>query len=135
MPFYVKTLNSQGEEILVEVSFEVYTIFEQEGKEIERLRKENDRHGDDSEVESDVVLYKYSLKTASVEDQVDYRREIEAVMQVVKICTKIQQRRFHLNRILGYSFTEIASMENCSEGAVRKSVRSVSEKVKNYFQE
>ncbi|WP_066089493.1 RNA polymerase sigma factor [Anaerotignum neopropionicum] len=53
------------------------------------------------------------------------RQELKSAVDVIKSCTPVQQRRFYLNRILGYSFTEIARKERCSEGAVRLSINKV----------
>ena len=135
MSFYVKVLNHQGVEVLVKVSFEIYNIFEEERKDQERVRKEQERHLNDTEVDSDIVAYYHSLHKTSVEDKITYRSEIKEAMEVIQTCTPTQQRRFHLNRILGYSFAEIGIMENCSKTRVKKSVDIVAEKIKNYFSE
>ena len=136
MPFYVTINNQIGEEIRVKVSLDVYNIFEEEQKEIERLRKQQQRHQDNAEVESDLVAYYQALHTTSLEDTLVQKSEIARAMDIIKTCTETQQRRFHLNRILGYSLTEIANMDNCSKVSVKESVDIVSrklEKIKNSF--
>ena len=136
MPFYVTINNQIGEEIRVEVSLDVYNIFEEERKEIERLRKQQQRHQDNAEVESDLVAYYQALHTTSLEDTLVQKSEIARAMDIIKTCTETQQRRFGLNRILGYSLTDIAKMDNCSKVSVKESVDIVSrklEKIKNSF--
>ena len=133
MSFYVTIKNSQGQEIRVKVSLEIYELFESERKEQERFRKEQERHGSDEDVEGDIAGYYHSRRTQYVDEQAIQRQEIKTALQIIKDCSPTQQRRFYLNRILGYSFAEIARKESCSEGAVRKSVKEVSSKIKNFM--
>lgn len=133
MSFYVTIKNSQGQEIRVKVSLEIYELFEAERKEQERFRKEQERHGSDEDVEGDIAGYYHSGRTQPVDEQAIQRQEFRTALQIIKGCSPTQQRRFYLNRILGYSFAEIARKENCSEGAVRKSVNEVSSKIKNFM--
>ena len=133
MSFYVTIKNSQGQEIRVKVSLEIYELFESERKEQERFRKEQERHGSDEDVEGDIAGYYHSRRTQYVDEQAIQRQEIKTALQIIKDCSPTQQRRFYLNRILGYSFAEIARKESCSEGAVRKSVNEVSSKIKNFM--
>ncbi|NCC15908.1 MAG: hypothetical protein EOM28_06100 [Clostridia bacterium] len=130
MSFYVTITNSQGKEIRVKVSVEIFELFQEERKEIARLRKEKERHASDEDVESDIAGYLNRLYTASLEERAVQRQELKFAVDVIKSCTPVQQRRFYLNRILGYSFTEIARKERCSEGAVRLSVNKVIKKLK-----
>lgn len=129
MSFYVTIINSQGKEIKVKVSVEIFELFKEEQKEIARLRKEKERHASDEDVESDIAGYLHSLRTESLEERAMQRQELKSAVDVIKSCTSVQQRRFYLNRILGYSFTEIAKKEHCSEGAVRFSVKEVINKL------
>ncbi len=129
MSFYVTITNSQGKEIRVKVSVEIFELFEEERRMCGRLRKEKERHAFDEDVESDILGYLHSLRTVSLEERAIQRQELEFVIDVIKSCTPVQQRRFYLNRILGYSFTEIARKERCSEGAVRLSVNKVLKKL------
>jgi len=129
MSFYVTITNPQGREIRVKVPVEIFELFEKERKEIERLRKEKERHASGEDVESDIAGYLHSLRTVSLEERAMQRQELKFAVDVIKSCTPVQQRRFYLNRILGYSFTEIARKEHCSEGAVRFSVNEVIKKL------
>jgi len=129
MSFYVTITNSHDKEIGVKVSFEIFELFEEERKEIERLRKEKERHASDEDVESDNTGYLHRLHTASLEERVIQRQELKSAVDVIKSCTPVQQRRFYLNRILGYTFKEIAAKEHCSERAVKFSVDTVIKKL------
>lgn len=132
MSFYVTIINENGEEVKVKVTLEVFEVFEEERKEMERLRKEKERHISNTDVESDATAYLCSLRTVSLEERTMQRQELKSAAQVIKTCTPTQQRRFYLNRILGYSFTEIAKQEHCSEGAVRLSVKEVIKKLEKF---
>ncbi|WP_313530619.1 sigma-70 family RNA polymerase sigma factor [Anaerotignum sp.] len=129
MSFYVTITNGNGKEIKVKVTLEIFKIFEEERKEAERLRKEKERHISDEDVESDITAYLNSLRTTSLEEKIMQRAELKSAVDVIKTCTPTQQRRFYLNRILGYSFTEIALREGCSKASVKESVDTISKKL------
>ncbi|KXL53702.1 hypothetical protein CLNEO_09280 [Anaerotignum neopropionicum] len=129
MSFYVTVTDLQGKEITVKVSIEIFELFEEERKEIARLRKEKERHSSDEDVESDFAGYLHSLHTASLEERAMQRQELKSAVDAIKSCTSVQQRRFYFNRILGYTFTEIAAKEHCSERAVKFSVDAVIKKL------
>ena len=130
MSFYVTITDGNGKEIKVKVPFEVFELFDAERKEIERVRKQKSRHLTDEDVEGDAAGYYNSMRHKSLEEEVVQRQEIKTALEVIKRCSPTGQRRFYLNRIMGYSFAEIARKENCTEGAVRKSVNEVSNKIK-----
>ena len=56
-----------------------------------------------------------------------------AIESVLSMCTQTQRRRFDLYHNHGYTYTEIAKMENCDAESVRKSVKKVFDKIKNIF--
>jgi predicted DNA-binding protein YlxM (UPF0122 family) len=66
-------------------------------------------------------------------DGVDGQLSQIALDAVLRTCTPVQQRRFELHHVHGYTLEEIAKMENCTKIAVFYSVKAVEEKIKNYF--
>lgn len=106
----------------VEVSKEVWELFEEERKAAERERYERRKHLDVSVSPEDAAL--------SVSKDFD---TLQAVREVLQTCTPIQRERFYLNRICGYSFTEIARMQNCRHSSVIRSIQQVMKKIKKIF--
>lgn len=131
MSFYVTITDLQGKEIRVKVSVEIFELFEEERRMCGRLRKEKERHAFDKDVESDIAGYLHRLHTVSLEERAMQRQELKSAVDVIKSCTPVQQRRFYLNRILGYTLTDIAAKEHCSERAVKFSVDTVIKKIDN----
>ncbi|MFR9542852.1 MAG: hypothetical protein SNH27_12445 [Rikenellaceae bacterium] len=127
MSFYVTITDATGKEIQVKVSFEIYQIFEDERKARERYRKEVKRHYSDKAFDETTTLP--SVHRPSVLDSVISQSKLNTANKIIQSCTPTQQRRFRLNRILGYSFTEIAKIEGCSVRAVKFSVDAVIEKL------
>lgn len=131
MSFYVTIQDGDGKEITIEVTLAIFELFEEERKANERYRKERERHHTDQELLEDTLVPR--TYTQSVLDTVVAQSELNIAKQIIQTCTPIQQRRFYYNRIFGYSFVEIARIENCSEAAVKKSVKAVADKLKNFF--
>jgi hypothetical protein len=130
--YFIKYRFSTLSQEEIEVSIRVYTLYTGvHQKPLERNRNEKRRHLDNRGLSIVGENAFFSYKTDFAE-QVDTRITIETIL---KTCTKIQQRRFRLHHDYGHSLTEIAEIEHCYEGAVRKSVRAVEEKIKNIFSE
>lgn len=123
--------NGNGKMITVEVSEEVYAVLQEENKEQEHQRYERRKHIDAREL-SDYIVHQKRV-AENLEDYCINREQLKEIQKIVGTCTKTQQRRFYLNRICGYSYTEIAKMEHCGLNRVKKSVIAVEEKIKNFF--
>ena len=119
----IEIKDSDGKIVSVEVSEEVYAVLQEEKKEQERQRNERRRHLDDRELNDSIISKKRVAE--NLEDYCINREKLREIQKIVNTCTETQQRRFYLNRICGYSYTEIANMEKCKLYAVQKSVSSV----------
>ena len=116
-----------------EISLEIFALYHKEfNKPLERQQNEHRRHIEDGELEYFIASGKLTVYTVENDDNAANRLTLEAIL---KTCTPIQQRRFDLHYIQGYSLTEIAKMENCSVKQIWKSVKAVKEKIKNIFGE
>ena len=125
----IEIKNSDGKMVSVEISEEVYAVLQEEKKEQERQRNERRRHIDDREWSDSIVSKKRVAK--NLENYCVNREQLKEIQKIVSTCTETQQRRFYLNRICGYSYTEIARIEGCNLISVRESVLTVLEKLKN----
>ncbi len=120
--------NIDGKKTFVEVSEEVYTVLQEENKQQERQRNEKRRHFDTREL-SDYIIHQKKV-AENLEDYCVNREQLKEIQRIVSTCTKTQQRRFYLNRICGYSYTEIAQMEKCHMTSVKESIVVVLKKIK-----
>ena len=125
----VEMKDSDRKIVSVEVSEEVYAVLQEENKEQEHQRYERRKHIDDRELNDYIVHQKRIAE--NLEDYCINREQLKEIQRIVSTCTKTQQRRFYLNRICGYSYTEIARIEGCNLISVRESVLTVLEKLKN----
>ncbi len=114
--------------ITVEVSEEVYAVLQEENKQQEHQRYERRKHIDARELNDYIVHQKRVAE--NLEDYCINREQLKEIQKIVSTCTKTQQRRFYLNRICGYSYTEIAQIEKCHMTSVKESVMAVLEKIK-----
>ncbi len=127
----IEIKNSDGKMVFVEVSEEVYAVLQEENKEQEHQRYERRKHLDDRELSDSIVSKKRVAE--NLEDYCINREQLREIQKIVSTCTETQQRRFYLNRICGYSYTEIAQMEDCHLVSVRQSVTAVLRKLKNFL--
>ena len=123
----VEMKDSDRKIVSVEVSEEVYAVLQEENKEQEHQRYERRKHIDDRELNDYIVHQKRVAE--NLEDYRINREQLKEIQKIVSTCTKTQQRRFYLNRICGYSYTEIAEKEKCKLYAVQKSVSVVLKKI------
>ncbi len=121
----------EGKIVSVEVSEEVYVVLQEEEKEQERQRNERRRHLDNREL-NDYIVHQKKI-AENLEDYCINREQLKEIQKIVSTCTQTQQRRFYLNRICGYSYTEIAEKEKCKLYAVQKSVSAVLKKIEKFL--
>ena len=124
----IEIKDSDGKIVSVEVSEEVYAVLQEENKQQERQRNEKRRHFDTREL-SDYIIHQKRV-AENLEDYCVNREQLKEIQKIVSTCTKTQQRRFYLNRICGYSYTEIAQMEKCHMTSVKESIVVVLKKIK-----
>ncbi len=71
----------------------------------------------------------YNQKTKDIADVFLVKAELLDVQKIVETCTYTQQKRFNLHFYYGYTFTQIANLENCSRISVKESIDIVLEKL------
>ena len=132
MKYFVTITDENGKEVRMEVSAEIFDVFDEERKLIERQRNERRRHYDKRGLEDYIIAHEYPRVAKSAED---VYMDQQALAEILDVCTPTQRRRFCLNKIYGYSYSEIARLENCSKSVVEKSIGLVIKKLKkkNFF--
>lgn len=116
---------------VIEISQELFMMYIEEFKKpLENHRNECRRHFDDISLEDYLVSLDFASDTNESEDK--HLTKL-AIATILEKCTETQKRRFNLYHVQGFTFSEIATMESCTKQRVKKSVDSVIEKIKKYF--
>ena len=126
MKYFVTIKDEYGKKIELEVSAEIFKVFDDDRRLKERQRNEARRHYDKRGAE-DYIIANESPKTLKSAEDVYIDRE--AIAEILAMCTPTQRRRFCLNKIYGYSCAEIAKLEGCAKNVVVKSVAAVMKKI------
>ena len=127
--YYVKIKDITGHEITIEVSFDIFQLFEEERKEIERERYERRNHLDKRGLEDYILGNEATSLSESAEDQFFRQETFRTIRNSMRTCTPNQQKRFAYY-LSGYSFAEIARMEGRTQRTIKKSINAVIKKVK-----
>lgn len=90
--------------IEVEVSKEVYEVFQEDKRGAKAQNQADYRHGCSMMVEHDTTSYIARKFHPSLEEEYLLREHLQEVLEIINSCSKIQKQRFYFNRILGYSF-------------------------------
>lgn len=126
--FYVTVKNSEWVDVEIEVSEEIYSIFDEERKYDERIKKRQQRHIHNKEYEDDKDNY-YSVKRRnSIEESVLFNEFKNEVDELLKKCSSYQKRRFEYY-CKNYTLEEISDIEGCSKTAVKYSLDRVRKKI------
>ena len=108
----VTILNENGIPVTVEVSREIYQVFVDYEREIERQRKADFRHRDARSWDT-CLIFEVSTET------------LEALNEF----TPKQRRRFLLHFAYGYTYMEIAKMEGSNKSTVMRSAKVALKKI------
>jgi len=112
-----------------EISLEIFKLYYGDFKSpLEKNRDEQRRHIENGDIDGFIISGKLTV-THFEQDSVN-KADIDAVL---KTCTPTQKRRFELYHYQGYTFREVAEIENCDFKSVKQSVYAVNEKIKKYF--
>lgn len=123
---YVKIQDADGKEVIIEVTDEVFLIFDDERRELAREKKEKFRHLANCALNEDILPRKSVACSETPEDLVCLR---ESLRDILGNCTPIQKIRFSLY-LRGYSLSEIARFQHSSVPAVLYSISSVLKRIK-----
>ena len=131
MAIYIVTVpdaNRQPQD--VEVSFEVYQVFVDSRRAEQRERYERRKHLDSRSLEC--CLYGKSV-SETLEETFERMELAKKVWAVLESLSPKQRRRLILHFWSGYSYAEIAEIENCNKATVMRSVKTGLKKFQKYF--
>ena len=131
MRYHVKIKDEYEREIEIEVSSEIFDVFEYEHKQIERYKNEIRRHYDKRQLEDYIIANEFNNYSEQLPEDIYLKRE--KIKEMLSLCTPTQRKRFCLNKIYGYSCEEIAKLEGCTKNAVVKSIAAAMKKMQQKY--
>ena len=131
--FFVLFRNIDNEPVTVEVSKDVYALFNTFELEDVALMNEFDRHAEHSELGEQELARRAEIVYITMDDIVAAKMENKALMAAVDKLPAKQRRRVILYFFHGLTYGEIARIENCSQQAIQQSVCNSLKKLKNYL--
>lgn len=128
---HIKIKDYNGKTIEIDVSDEIIKLYYEEKKRQERERYEKRKHIDSHSLDDYIVTMKAITET--LEETYFKRQKIREIMEIVESCSAIQRKRFYLHFICGYTYKEIAKIDNCHISSVHESIKTVIKKIKKKF--
>ena len=122
---YVTIFDGSGKPITVEVSREIYQVFADYEREMERQRKEEYRHRDARSWDTCLI---FELPTEPLEQTYERMRTLREIQEALLSFTPKQRRRFLLHFAYGYTYLEIARMEGSNKSTVMRSAKTALKK-------
>jgi len=124
--YYINVINADGKKIKVEVTEEIYKVFEDSRSRAEKERKECRFH----RIDGDVDL----CSGPTLEDIVAIREKMKAIHTVLETCTPLQHERFLLYFLYGFGYKEIGEITGCNTAAAHKTVQHVLKRIKKFLE-
>ena len=115
---------------VVEVTEEVYKVFDKAELEDISQMHEYERHIEHSELTDITLNRRAKNKAIIVEEEVEHKIMVEEIKRAFDILTDTQKRRIKLYYFEGLNFKQIALREHCDESSVRESIYKGIEKIK-----
>jgi RNA polymerase sigma-70 factor (ECF subfamily) len=120
--YYISFTDGQGIFHKLEISMELYAAFN--GFELDdiSLMNEASRHLTEADTGEDPLVHRIADPSEQVEDHVYRRIMYQELHKAIAQLPEIQRRRVLLYYFGGYTYEQIAQMENCTKRAVKFSV-------------
>ena len=125
--FHVTIFDAAGTPLAVEVSYEVFQVFAEYDREMERQRKADSRHRDCRSWDTCLL---FEVSTEPLEQTYERMRTLKEIRDVLEEFSPKQRRRFLLHFAYGYTYMEIAEMEGSNKSTVMRSARAALKKIR-----
>lgn len=120
-PRYLVTIARNGGRAEVEVSKAVYEALDDMQREHWRLERRESRHSSHMEVVPERYLPRSAFGKSSEQILIE-QFEAEEMKEALRSIPALQQRRFLMRYLIGLPIKQIASIEGCSDRAVKYSI-------------
>ena len=130
---YISFTDGQGIFHKQEISMELYATFN--GFELDdiSLMNEASRHLTEADTVEDPLVHRVAAPSEPVEDHVYRRIMYQELHEAIAQLPEIQRRRVLLYYFGGYTYEQIAQMENCTKRAVKFSVDTALKNLRENF--
>lgn len=126
--------NGTGQKAESEVSQSVANaLFGTFVKKERNLRRSDERHLEQSEMSEQTLHQRVCNATKSLEEEIDIKLRNEQLCEAIAKLPEIQKRRLILYYFEGFTYEQIAGIEGCKKMAVKFSIDTAKEKIKNLF--
>lgn len=131
--YYISFTDGQGIFHKQEISMELYAAFN--GFELDdiSLMNEASRHLTEADAGEEPLSHRIADPSEPVEDHVYRRIMYQELHEAIALLPEIQRRRVLLYYFGGYTYEQIAQMENCTKRAVKFSVDAALKNLRENF--
>lgn len=131
--YYISFTDGQGVFHKQEISMELYAAFN--GFELEDISwiNESSRHLTEADTGEELLGHRIADSSEPVEDHVYRRIMYQELHKAIAQLPEIQSRRVLLYYFGGYTYEQIAQMENCTKRAVKFSVDAALKNLREIF--
>lgn len=120
--FVLAFMDNQGERHSLEICRELFDALDQFELDDLSVMNEIDNHYEHSDLTEESLNTRAANPPKSLEDTVFTKLQYERLHSAVSELPEIQRRRVNLYYFGGYTFEQIALLENCTKRAVKRSV-------------
>lgn len=131
--YYISFTDGQGIFHRQEISMEVYVAFN--GFELEDISWINEvsRHLTEADPGEELLSHRIADSSEPVEDRVYQRIMYQELHKAIAQLPEIQRKRVLLYYFGGYTYEQIAQMENCTKRAVKFSIDTALKNLREIF--
>ena len=133
--YILEFTDGQKRPLRLEIDQALYELFDQFELEDKRLLNEVDRHYEHIDLTEAEIEHRAAFPKESLEEEIGRVLLYEELHKGIAQLTQTQQRRLALYYFHGLTYEQIAAAEGCRYQAVRDSVRSAIQKLKNFMSE
>ena len=133
--YYIKFTDGAGVEHCMEISRELYMLFDRFELEDLSYLNEVERHYAEEELTDEVIAHHALFIRDAVEQEAYQSMTNQRLRSIIASLPDKQRRRISLYYFGGYTYEEIAKMELCSVRSVHVAVKRAEEKIKKLFKE
>jgi RNA polymerase sigma factor (sigma-70 family) len=131
--FFVEFCDGEGNEHRVELTKELYDLFDQFELEDLAQLNEADRHYERSELTEESLNRRATCQQPKPEEQIIASSDRYRLHAAISRLPETQRRRVHMYYFEKMTLTEIASVEQCKYQRIQKSLERAAKKIKQYL--
>lgn len=120
--YYLTQLDINGRPARYQITEDLYNFYVEEKRLANKLSNWNKNHRDMRELEYLLLTSDYKRASEHLAQEQQSHDTLADVALILKTCTKVEQRRFTLKFVQGYTYAEIARLEKRSEASIKESV-------------